>query len=56
MLDLSLDHGPSVTRRKLDQFTTLFVFLDKAGKVEDGLLSITLGKVVPEAHKRKDWF
>ena len=23
---------------------------------EDGLLSITLGKVVPEAHKRKDWF
>ena len=23
---------------------------------EDGLLSITLGKVVPEHHKRKDWF
>ena len=23
---------------------------------EDGLLSITLGKVVPDAHKRKDWF
>ena len=23
---------------------------------EDGLLSVTLGKVVPEAHKRKDWF
>ena len=23
---------------------------------EDGLLSISLGKVVPEAHKRKDWF
>ena len=23
---------------------------------EDGLLSIVLGKVVPEAHKRKDWF
>ncbi len=23
---------------------------------EDGLLSITLGKVVLEAHKRKDWF
>ena len=23
---------------------------------EDGLLSIELGKVVPEAHKRKDWF
>ncbi len=23
---------------------------------EDGLLSITLGKVIPEAHKRKDWF
>ena len=23
---------------------------------EDGLLSITLGKIVPEAHKRKDWF
>jgi len=22
----------------------------------DGLLSITLGRVVPEAHKRKDWF
>lgn len=22
---------------------------------EDGLLSITLGKIVPEAHKRKDW-
>ena len=24
--------------------------------VEDGLLSITLGKIVPEHHKRKDWF
>jgi len=23
---------------------------------EDGLLSITLGKIVPEHHKRKDWF
>ena len=23
---------------------------------EDGLLSITLGKIIPEAHKRKDWF
>jgi len=23
---------------------------------EDGLLSITLGKVVPDAHKRKEWF
>ena len=23
---------------------------------EDGLLTIVLGKVVPEAHKRKDWF
>jgi HSP20 family molecular chaperone IbpA len=23
---------------------------------EDGLLSIVLGKIVPEAHKRKDWF
>lgn len=23
---------------------------------EDGLLSITLGKVVPEHHKRRDWF
>ena len=23
---------------------------------EDGLLSIILGKIVPEAHKRKDWF
>lgn len=23
---------------------------------EDGLLTVTLGKVVPEAHKRKDWF
>ena len=23
---------------------------------EDGLLSIVLGKVIPEAHKRKDWF
>ena len=44
--DLSLDHGPSVTRRKLkDQF----VF-------EDGLLSITLGKIVPDHHQRKDWF
>jgi len=24
--------------------------------LEDGLLSITLGKVVPEAHKKKVWF
>ena len=23
---------------------------------EDGLLSITLGKIVPDHHKRKDWF
>ena len=23
---------------------------------EDGLLSIVLGKIVPETHKRKDWF
>ena len=23
---------------------------------EDGLLSITLGKIVPEHHKRRDWF
>ena len=23
---------------------------------EDGLLSITLGKIVPEHHKRKEWF
>jgi len=23
---------------------------------EDGLLSITLGRIVPEHHKRKDWF
>ena len=23
---------------------------------EDGLLSISLGKIVPEHHKRKDWF
>ena len=23
---------------------------------EDGLLSITLGRIVPEYHKRKDWF
>ena len=23
---------------------------------EDGLLTIVLGKIVPEAHKRKDWF
>jgi molecular chaperone IbpA len=23
---------------------------------EDGLLTITLGKIVPEHHKRKDWF
>ena len=23
---------------------------------EDGLLSITLGRVVPDAHKRKEWF
>ena len=23
---------------------------------EDGLLTVTLGKVIPEAHKRKDWF
>ena len=23
---------------------------------EDGLLNVTLGKVVPEAHKRKEWF
>ena len=23
---------------------------------EDGLLTVTLGKIVPEAHKRKDWF
>ena len=23
---------------------------------EDGLLTIVLGKVVPEAHQRKDWF
>ena len=23
---------------------------------EDGLLTITLGKVIPDAHKRKDWF
>ena len=23
---------------------------------EDGLLNVTLGKVIPEAHKRKEWF
>ena len=23
---------------------------------EDGLLNVTLGKVVPEAHRRKEWF
>jgi molecular chaperone IbpA len=23
---------------------------------EDGLLSITLGKIIPDHHKRKDWF
>ena len=23
---------------------------------EDGLLTVTLGKIIPEAHKRKDWF
>ena len=42
--DLSLDHGPSVTRRKLDQLG-----------FEDGLLIITLGKVVPDHHARKDY-
>ena len=42
--DLSLDHGPSVTRRKLDQLN-----------FEDGLLIITLGKVVPDHHARKDY-
>ena len=42
--DLSLDHGPSVTRRKLDQL-----------RFEDGLLIITLGKVVPDHHARKDY-
>ena len=43
--DLSLEHGPSVTRRKLDQLS-----------FEDGLLSVTLGRIVPDHHKRKDWF
>ena len=42
--DLSLDHGPLVTRRKLDQL-----------KYGDGLLSVTLGKIVPEHHQRKDY-
>jgi len=23
---------------------------------EDGLLTITLGKIIPDHHKRKDWF
>ena len=43
--DLSLEHGPSVTRRKLDQLA-----------FEDGLLTIILGKVVPDHHQRKNWF
>jgi len=25
-------------------------------KFEDGLLSITLGRIVPESHRRKEWF
>ena len=41
--DLSLEHGPSVTKRKLDQLA------------EDGALIIDLGKVVPEHHQRKDY-
>ena len=46
-----------VAQRSFTRTWTLAEDTDvRSVEFEDGLLTIVLGKVVPEAHQRKDWF
>ena len=52
----------NISTKGLDQrsFTRAWTLSDdtevRSVGFDDGLLTIVLGKIVPESHKRKDWF